>query len=311
MLRGERLQLVERAIVLGEDPHVSAVRALLHGPTGIERRDGVRSAIPRGTQLSDLAVFDGVAYVRLTERFATGDSGRSALLRRTQLVYTLTAYRDTRAVRILIGQEPMTPGADPPTALLTRGSFPRRSVIPPLPITVAEVQRALASLTFLPGRAVTGRLDYRTSQALLAFEGWLGLPRDGAAGLRVRERLVRTTVPSPRNAGGGRWIEVDRARGVLLLVDGGRVIRAIHVSPGVGGRTPTGRFRVRHKERMSWSRPFHVWMPWAVYFSGGYAMHEYPYVPAYPASHGCIRIGPPEARGVYDFAAIGMPVWVF
>ncbi|MGZ4481536.1 MAG: L,D-transpeptidase, partial [Gaiellales bacterium] len=65
---------------------------------------------------------------------------------------------------------------------------------------------------------------------------------------------------------------------------------------------------VYRKERMSWSRPFQVWMPYANYLSSGYAMHEYPDVPVYPASHGCIRIPAGDSLVVWSFAALGTPV---
>jgi lipoprotein-anchoring transpeptidase ErfK/SrfK len=40
-------------------------------------------------------------------------------------------------------------------------------------------------------------------------------------------------------------------------------------------------------------------------------MHEYPYVPEYPASHGCVRLPAGEARRVFAFAEVGTPVSVF
>ena len=81
------------------------------------------------------------------------------------------------------------------------------------------------------------------------------------------------------------------------------MVRAIHVSTGAPGRaTPSGSFRVYRKERMSWSRPFSTWLPYASYFTGGVALHEYPSVPAYPASHGCVRVPHDDAPTVYDFA---------
>jgi lipoprotein-anchoring transpeptidase ErfK/SrfK len=51
-------------------------------------------------------------------------------------------------------------------------------------------------------------------------------------------------------------------------------------------------------------------MPYAMYFVGGFAMHEYPDVPGYPASHGCVRMPAPEAPVVWDFAGYGTPVIV-
>ena len=61
---------------------------------------------------------------------------------------------------------------------------------------------------------------------------------------------------------------------------------------------------------MSWSNQFHVWLPWASYVVGGDAIHSYPDVPGYPASHGCIRVPAPEARWVYHKAQIGTRVWI-
>jgi lipoprotein-anchoring transpeptidase ErfK/SrfK len=107
-----------------------------------------------------------------------------------------------------------------------------------------------------------------------------------------------------------RGVLIDTSRKVLLLVEGGRTVRAIHVSTGAYGRTPRGRFAVYRKETLSWSVPFGVWMPYASYFRGGFAMHAYHSVPSYPASHGCVRIPPVEAPGIYRFAGYGTPVWI-
>ena len=88
-------------------------------------------------------------------------------------------------------------------------------------------------------------------------------------------------------------------------------MRIVHISTGASGtRTPAGSFRVYRKERMSWSIPFETWMPWASYFTGGIAFHQYPSVPVYPASHGCVRVNRYDAALVYEFAAYGTPVEV-
>jgi lipoprotein-anchoring transpeptidase ErfK/SrfK len=54
-----------------------------------------------------------------------------------------------------------------------------------------------------------------------------------------------------------------------------------------------------------------VWLPYASYFNGGIAFHGYDEVPAWPVSHGCVRLSAPEAPFVYEFAAIGTPVLVY
>ena len=52
-------------------------------------------------------------------------------------------------------------------------------------------------------------------------------------------------------------------------------------------------------------------MPYGQHFTGGIAMHEYPYVPRYPASHGCVRLPVDEAERVFEFAELGTLVRMF
>jgi lipoprotein-anchoring transpeptidase ErfK/SrfK len=86
----------------------------------------------------------------------------------------------------------------------------------------------------------------------------------------------------------------------------------VHTSTGKPGfTTPSGTFRVYRKSLRDWSYPFEVWLPFASYFTGGYAFHEYADVPAFPASHGCARIPAPEAEVVYAFATVGTIVNVY
>lgn len=50
-------------------------------------------------------------------------------------------------------------------------------------------------------------------------------------------------------------------------------------------------------------------MPYAMFFRGGYAMHQ-GYVPPFAASHGCIRLPEGMARTFYENAPVGTPVKV-
>src|SRR5579872_1287104 len=51
---------------------------------------------------------------------------------------------------------------------------------------VRALQQALVRLTYLPPGAVDGTFDVRTWHAVVAFQGWQGLPRDGVDGPRTR-----------------------------------------------------------------------------------------------------------------------------
>ena|SRR5438270_4531974 len=50
-------------------------------------------------------------------------------------------------------------------------------------------------------------------------------------------------------------------------------------------------------------------MPYAMFFRGGYAMHQ-GYVPPFAASHGCIRVPKDMARPFFQNAPVGTPVTV-
>lgn len=279
------------------------VRSLLAGPTRRERSTGLSSAIPLRTPLLDLRIDRRVVTVDLGARFAAGRDESALGARVGQLVRTLRSVPGVAGVRVRIeGGIPV-------------GLFPgydlRRIVTAPVttgtPTGVREAQLLLVDLGFLaPGAAA--RPDDETSVAVLAFEKWSGLPRDGVLDDRVRATLRRSTRPQPLLRRPGKRVEVDLGRQVALLIVDDRVERVFHISSGAGGATPSGSFRVYRKERMSWSIPFSTWMPWASYFVGGIAFHAYPSVPAYAASHGCIRMMARDAPLMYAFATYGTPV---
>ena len=174
--------------------------------------------------------------------------------------------------------------------------------------TTLGVQKRLMDLGYLPKGTTSG--DYATEQALMAFQGWEGLPRDGVAGPATQKRLATATRPTAYKPGKGKRVEVDIDKQVLLLEDGSKVLSVVHVSTGATGNTPRATFSVIRKENPSWDALFKIWLPYASYFYNGFALHEYPDVPGYPASHGCVRIASPFAAGVYNFAGYGTTVYL-
>jgi hypothetical protein len=192
------------------------------------------------------------------------------------------------------------------------GSNALRIVLWPIHST-ADVQRCLVHLEYLPSGAVTGRLDYRTEQALMAFQAWSGLVRDGIDGEETRDALEMAHSPRPRReTASGHYAEVFRSLGVLLCVSDGKLVRVVHCSAGRPSLpTPAGRFSILLKSLDWWSTAYGDWMPLASFFSGGDAIHGFPDVPAYAASHGCVRISMPEAPWVYSFLYYGAAVFVY
>jgi lipoprotein-anchoring transpeptidase ErfK/SrfK len=113
------------------------------------------------------------------------------------------------------------------------------------------------------------------------------------------------------HAGAGKRAEILLDRQVTLLIADDKVVRTIAISSGKPSTpTPPGDYRVYAKIPRWWSVPFREWLPYALPFVGGIAFHEFADVPAYPASHGCVRQLASVAPYTYRFAYVGMPVKV-
>ena len=70
-----------------------------------------------------------------------------------------------------------------------------------------------------------------------------------------------------------------------------------------GYYTPTGTFHPYSLQLMHYSKKYdNAPMPHSIFFSGGYAIHATPHVGALgrPASHGCVRLSPTNARTLYE-----------
>lgn len=285
-----------------------AVRHLLAGPTAAERSQGIGTAIPTATPLLGVEVSRRIVTVDLGARFAAGRDQSSLEDRVGQLVRTVRSISGVKAVRVLVqGGIPVGifPGYD--LRRLVRTPVDRS----PPPTTTRDLQQQLVDLGFMAPSGRTGLVDTQTSTAVLGFQKWAGLARDGTLGAETITALMRTARPEPGRRAPGRRIEVQLRRQLALLIEANKVVRTVHISSGVGGLTPSGSFRVYRKEQNSWSVPFKVWLPWASYITGGIAFHEFGSVPTYAASHGCIRVNHYDAVMLFGFAEMGTPVDVF
>src|SRR5262249_5203971 len=152
-------------------------------------------------------------------------------------------------------------------------------------------QRRLIALGYMVKGDDDGRLGPATANAILAFQKWEDLNRTGLLDSRTKSRLRSAIRPLPlTHRGEGKRAEILLDRQVPPLLTDGRVTRAIAVPSGNPSTpTPPGNYRVYAKIRKWWSVPSREWLPYALPFVGGIAFHEFPDVPAYPASHGCVR----------------------
>ena len=169
---------------------------------------------------------------------------------------------------------------------------------------VLALKQRLRELHYaLPG--VDSGFGYATYEAVLAFQKVNGLPRTGRVGPGLWRRLWQASVPTPR-VRHGDYLEVDKSRQVLFEVRKGRVVNVIHVSTGATGNTPLGTWRV-YSEIAGWS--WVLWQP--MYFLRGFAIHGYPLVPPWPASHGCVRVPMWLATSLRERWGYGSVVRVF
>jgi hypothetical protein len=324
-VQGEGLKAVSRQ--LAERTVSGAIRALLQGPTAGEAKADVRTQVPAATRLRMTTVSGKVATIDLTRPYVEGTDRASLEARLVQLVWTATAVPGVTGIRLWIdGRAARSLGQGLSVdRTLTRANVdpPQPSLLPPTTVvpdtsgpgsvggvTTKWVQQRLVALGYLPSNAVTGHLGPWTQSAVLAFQGWEKLGRDGVPGPKTVARLRLAKRPAA-GAGSGKRIEVHLSSQVALLEDGSRVLRVVKVSTGAPGfATPPGSYKIYRKHPRDWSYPYSVWLPYASYFVGGIAFHESPDVPAFAASHGCVRVPRDDAPIVYSFAALHTPVTV-
>ena len=317
--QGEQLVAVNRP---GSNVN-DALKALFAGPTPAETAKSFRTYVPPGSVVRSVAIAGDVATVDLGEGFLKGPATDTTLARLDQVVSTVTSVPRIRAVRLLIkGGTPLGlfPGVDA-TVPLTRAALATPNAPATTPVTAPKgptspatltLQQQLAALGYLDPSGVDGVDGPATQTAVVAFQKWQRLPRTGVPDARTLSALATAQRPTPITKGpAGRRLEVLVDRQVLLAIQDNQVVRTIAVSTGKPS-TPTilGSFNVYAKYPKWWSVPFRDWLLWALPFSGGFAVHQYPDVPTEAASHGCVRVTQYDAKWVYDFASVGTPVHV-
>ena len=98
--------------------------------------------------------------------------------------------------------------------------------------------------------------------------------------------------------------QIDISRQTMSVYENGALTYSWRVSTaGRGYRTPVGTYRPTRMHRMWYSRKYdNAPMPHSIFFRGGYAIHGTNYIKSLgrPASHGCVRLHPENARILYN-----------
>lgn len=192
------------------------------------------------------------------------------------------------------------PARTAPRVLWTRGDSGR---------DVRELQARLRQVEWLVD-GPTGTYDDLTEQAVSGFQGKRGLPRTGRTDTVTWQRLLAMTrepgkwdlylmggqpaaAPDPRCLTGRVMCISKESRTLRWMVDG-RTVSTMPVRFG-SQYTPTreGVFHVYWKSRHHVSTLYDSAMPYAMFFSGGQAVHysdDFAARGYAGASHGCVNV---------------------
>lgn len=185
---------------------------------------------------------------------------------------------------------------------------------------VAAAQRQLGDLHYYGG-AIDGKEGSGTVGAIMAFQKVNGLNADGRVGENTLAALADPATPALQGGDSNR-IEVDLDKQVLYWVSGGELQRIMPVSSGSGktyetsgggtatSLTPVGTYRI--ERRISGVREASLGTLYdPLYFYRGWAIHGSNSVPAYPASHGCVRLSRADAIWLFNEASDGTQVKLY
>jgi hypothetical protein len=209
-------------------------------------------------------------------------------------------------------------------------------VVPPLAAVgtrsggeTTRIQQRLTQLGFWLS-AADGQYGLTTRQAVMAFEKYMRFEADGKVDQRTADALSAMTTRAVGRADAGTLVEVDKARQLLFFVVGGRTEWILNVSTGNGepytevdknspgevitgvSITPSGLHAVNRERPEGWWEGDlgEIYRP--KYFVGGVAVHGSNSIPAYPASHGCVRVSVPAMDWIWESGIMPLrtPVWV-
>jgi L,D-transpeptidase catalytic domain len=270
--------------------------ALTHTPFRVR---GVLTPYVAGQQVVVRFFRDGRKIHEQVEQLQPIRGGRAGMFR--------TPFESRRTGRVAVEAVHLaTPEMD-----TVRSERVRVNVMTPSvssPTIVRLLQRNLAKLGYAVSRS--GVYDDSTARAVMAWRKVNGQARVFSAsdGL-VRRVLGGRGAFKPKYPNDVRHVEADLSRQVLALVNRrGKVHRVYHISSGAPA-TPTvfGRFKTYRKSPGTNAKG----MVHSSYFIGGYAIHGYPSVPTYNASHGCLRVPIPNAWSIYSWVRMGTVVRVY
>jgi peptidoglycan hydrolase-like protein with peptidoglycan-binding domain len=287
-------------------------------------------------------VVAGLAVVALTLLAGCGPSTTGAATTAT----SVAAAPSTPSASPSTSESSTTPSASAPSASTPTPS-PTATQTTPEALTagpaiyhsgdtgdaVRDLQVRMRQLAWYSGR-ITGTYDAQTVTGIQGFQGKRGFPVTGEVDQRTMDKLrsmTRTPTAGEKNnvtpaitATGaidprcltGHVLCIDKSTRKLRWMVDGQVVKVFDVRFG-SELTPTreGSFTVSTKSRNQVSTLYHTAMPFAMFFSGGQAVHysaDFAARGYNGASHGCINVR--DYNGIawlFDQVSIGNAVIVY
>ena len=247
---------------------------------------------------------DGRVTVRLVRNGRTVRTRRVALDRRSRFSTRFGINRPgTYRVRAAFD--------DADHVGVTKKSARRSTPLPSLTIGsrgafVGRLEKRLVELGYhLQG--VDRSYDRRTYDAVIAFNKVQGRTRSGSVTESTWRALADPKIPRPRAKSPRFHIEVDQTKQVLYVVVDGKIRDILHVSTGAGAATRDGVFHFFRE--INGTSGGGLYMP--TYFDGLRAIHGWPEVPTYNASHGCVRVPMWAARWIFGVVELGDQIRIY
>lgn len=185
--------------------------------------------------------------------------------------------------------------------------------------SVKELQQRLKWAGVYTGD-VSGTMTTSTRTAVKRFQGKFSLYVDGIAGPKTWTKLRAVTEHGygidRRCKTAGKVICIDKTLKISRAMKGGKIVRQNDARFGRRSLpTREGTFKVYRKSRDHVSSLYDAYMPFALFFSRGQAVHYSPDFVRYgyqTASHGCVGLRSwSGAEALFDWAPIGTKVVIY
>jgi len=197
------------------------------------------------------------------------------------------------------------------TATPQQGAFTAKAgvsaVTPGTRIAVVLLKQGMRTLGYTAGNgpSLTGKLE----RSVLAFRKTNGMARTYSVDRTVYAMVFAGRGAFPlRYPSVGKHVEADLSRQVIVLAAKGHPVATYPTSSGKPS-TPTvlGHYHFYTKAAGTNAKGMYM----SNYFIRGYAIHGYPEVPTYAASHGCLRVPNADAVEIFNQIDLGESIWVY